>query len=403
MKQDSENPSNEVIDVSVHPVVASEDLPSFSSEETESTLQRLETSMLALEEALSTESESVLNTAILENTLDEAANEWIPDPEATQVSPEGDEDTSASQLDFSGPARFQTLKASLEALLLVAEKPLKAERLHELVDAAWKSIQAARIEGAPTVAGPSQDSASAVDTETPMGPEMDSILFSEVQEALTELKLQHQQSHHGVELREVAGGYQLRTKREMAPVLRQLTKIQVQRLSAGAMEVLSMIAFKQPCLKDDIDSLRGVDSSHFLRTLLDRKLIRIAGRSEQVGRPMVYETTEEFLALFGLKSLQDLPSLREIENMIPSSEAGAPGEEIDPRVRKMRKLVHEMKLDDSTRLLYDPKEDEAFLQGIREKVKGISTSTPTLDAMNEEAKAPPADPSPGASEAQISV
>jgi ABC-type Zn uptake system ZnuABC Zn-binding protein ZnuA len=98
---------------------------------------------------------------------------------------------------------------------------------------------------------------------------------------------------------------------------------------------------------------------------------------------MLYSTTDDFMQLFGLASLNDLPSLRELEQMIPSSQSNNPDDE-DPRVKQMRKLVQDMKADVSVTLKYDPKEDEKFLQDIREKVKSIPTSTPTLEAQDQE-------------------
>jgi segregation and condensation protein B len=206
--------------------------------------------------------------------------------------------------------------------------------------------------------------------------------FAMIQEAITQLKDRYQKPHHGFELIEVSGGIQLRTKPIRAPLAKLLAKVQTQRLSGGAMETLAIIAFKQPALKEDIDQVRGVDSSHFIRGLLDKKLIQISGRSELPGRPMVYSTTNDFLELFGLKSLEDLPPLRELEQMVPGSQASG---EDDPRVKQMRKLVAEMKENSASILDYDPKEDDRLLQEIRERVQGISITTATLEAQKQAA------------------
>jgi segregation and condensation protein B len=138
-------------------------------------------------------------------------------------------------------------------------------------------------------------------------------------------------------------------------------------------------------MKEEIDKIRGVDSSHFIRGLLDKKLVQITGRSELPGRPMLYATTKEFLELFGLKDLAAMPPLRELEQMAESAPLRAT-DETDPRIKEMRRLVGEMKADD-TRLLYNPAEDEQFLKDIRERVNAIPTSTPTLDAQREAEKA----------------
>ena len=215
-----------------------------------------------------------------------------------------------------------------------------------------------------------------------LGPDFPKELFEAAVEGLQE---RYSKPHHGIELVKVAGGLQLRTKPGRAPLARRLARVQTQKLSSGAMETLAIVAFRQPVMKEDIDQIRGVDSSYFVRGLLDRKLIEINGRSELPGRPMLYTTTQHFLELFGLNDLQGLPPLRELEAMIPASQAAPNGEE-DPRVKQMRALVAQMKSDQSTSLIYDPAQDEALLQEIRERVSGIPTSTPYLDAQKQAEK-----------------
>jgi len=200
-------------------------------------------------------------------------------------------------------------------------------------------------------------------------------------EAIEKLKLSYQSSSRGFEIAEIAGGYQFRTKLAKAPLLRKLAKVQIQRLSRGAMETLTICAYKQPCTKDDIDSVRGVDSSHFIRTLLDRKLIEVSGRSEAPGRPMIYSTTDTFLEVFGLMDMSGMPPLREIEAMVPQLAASEEGAE-DPRVLQMRKMVSQMKTE-ANHLDYDSKEDERILQDIRDRVKSIDISTPYLERQKQ--------------------
>ncbi|MCM2321963.1 MAG: SMC-Scp complex subunit ScpB [Oligoflexia bacterium] len=206
------------------------------------------------------------------------------------------------------------------------------------------------------------------------------------QEAVTSLRDRYASSHHGIEIAEVAGGLQFRTKPGRAALARKLAKVQVQRLSGGAMESLAIIAYRQPIMKEEIDKIRGVDSSYFIRLLMDRKLIEISGRSELPGRPMLYSTGKEFLEVFGLKDLSAMPSLREIEQMIPSSQSANPEDE-DPRVKEMRRLVSQMKADTSTSLIYDHRQDEQILQEIRERVNSIPTSTPSLEEQKAQEKA----------------
>jgi segregation and condensation protein B len=148
---------------------------------------------------------------------------------------------------------------------------------------------------------------------------------------------------------------------------------------------LAIVAYRQPVMKDDIDQIRGVDSSYFVKGLLDRKLIKITGRSELPGRPMLYATTDEFLEIFGLKDLAAMPSLRELEQMVPASQSDNPEDE-DPRVKQMRKLVSEMNSDHSGAIDYDPREDEKILKEIRERVQAIPATTKTLEEQKETEK-----------------
>lgn len=234
------------------------------------------------------------------------------------------------------------VQSCIEAILFISDKPLSVEKLKGL-----------------------------------LGPQFELSLF---QEALQKLQARYQAVHHGIELIEVSGGFQFRTKPGRAELAQKLVKVQTQKLSSGMMETLAIIAYKQPVMKEDIDKVRGVDSSYFVRGLIDRKLIRISGRSELPGRPLLYSTTPDFLEIFGLKDLSALPSLREIEQMVPGSQSNNPADE-DPRVREMRRLVSEMKADKSSALHYNPKEDEKILKEIREKVTSIPTSTPYLDEL----------------------
>lgn len=116
------------------------------------------------------------------------------------------------------------------------------------------------------------------------------------------------------ELRRLAGGWQLVACRRYAPLLRRLLKETVRpRLSRAALETLAVTAFRQPVTKGEIEAVRGVKADAVLRTLLERNLVMIGGRSEGVGRPLLYRTTKGFLEAFGLASLQELPRLKEIQ------------------------------------------------------------------------------------------
>jgi len=132
---------------------------------------------------------------------------------------------------------------------------------------------------------------------------------------LEELHLTYQYPERGFELVQVAEGYQFRTKSRYSEWVKKLRKRKAPRLSRSSMEVLAIIAYKQPIVRTDVEEIRGVDSATVLKTLLERRLIRILGRKDVPGRPLVYGTTKEFLHFFGLRNLTDLPTLREIEEL----------------------------------------------------------------------------------------
>lgn len=137
----------------------------------------------------------------------------------------------------------------------------------------------------------------------------------EIIAALEELKTDSQRSDRGVVIAEVAGGFQLRTRSEHAGVMRRLNRTRTAKFSQSAMESLAIIAYRQPVTRSEIEYLRGVDSGGVIKTLLDKKLIRILGKKDVPGRPIVYGTTREFLETFNLKNLTSLPTLREIQDL----------------------------------------------------------------------------------------
>jgi len=134
----------------------------------------------------------------------------------------------------------------------------------------------------------------------------------DVHAALGRLQEIYGPGRRGIQLHEVAGGFQLRTARENAPWVRALFREKPTRLGRAALETLAVIAYRQPVTKAEIEAIRGVDVDGTLTTLVARKLIKIAGRKEAIGRPLLYATSAEFLEVFGLKDLKELPSLKEL-------------------------------------------------------------------------------------------
>jgi segregation and condensation protein B len=132
-------------------------------------------------------------------------------------------------------------------------------------------------------------------------------------EGIQQIKTEYEESSKGVELVEVAGGYQFRTKPKWAEWVQRLKKSKSIKLSRSALETLAIVAYRQPIIRPTIEGIRGVDSGWVLRTLLEKGLIKMMGRKEMPGRPIVYGTTKAFLELFSLNTLSDLPTLKEIQ------------------------------------------------------------------------------------------
>jgi segregation and condensation protein B len=141
------------------------------------------------------------------------------------------------------------------------------------------------------------------------------------------LNAEYAEQERAFEICEVAGGYQVRTLAEHASYLQRLQPVRPFRLSQAALETLAIAAYRQPVTRAEVEYVRGVDAGAVLRSLLERKLLRIAGHREVAGRPLLYATTRRFLEVFGLARLEDLPTLRDIEEIAPSEPM--PGSEAD--------------------------------------------------------------------------
>lgn len=202
------------------------------------------------------------------------------------------------------------LKNIVESLLFVAEEPLTIERLKQI------------ISGSETKA---------------------------LREALDELMIDYEARQGGFYLNPVAGGFQIRTRPEYMEYIKRLLQPKPQRLSKAALETLAIIAYKQPVIRSDIEHLRGVDCGGVLRVLLERKFIRVLGRKEIPGRPLIYATTKRFLEVFGLKNLKDLPTPKEIEEFgsALSEEMAEGAEDIEPEVVDDEDQAQSQSLSDS--------------------------------------------------------
>jgi len=206
-----------------------------------------------------------------------------------------------------------SLKAQLEAIIYAAETPITLEQMTHLVK----------------------------ETVIAEGAADEAEMKSRVRSCLEELVGEYGKPDHGIEIRQVAGGYRMSTKPEQHEVVRAFAKSLKPpiRLSLPALETLAVIAYKQPVTVPEINDIRSVDSGGVIGTLLDRKLITTAGRKQVIGRPILYKTTKEFLMRFGLKDVNELPSMEEFEKLveesfqselIPAESASSPTEAAQP-------------------------------------------------------------------------
>jgi segregation and condensation protein B len=154
--------------------------------------------------------------------------------------------------------------------------------------------------------------------------------LQQINNGLNELKLEYREMGRSFSLKEVAKGYQFRTRSDFSAYVLQMYRTSPSRLSRAAMETLAIIAYKQHILRQEIEKIRGVDVGGILKTLLEKGLVRIVGRKNLPGRPLIYGTTNKFLEVFDLTDLNALPTLKEIKKLIVEEDgAGIP--EISPQ------------------------------------------------------------------------
>jgi segregation and condensation protein B len=146
-----------------------------------------------------------------------------------------------------------------------------------------------------------------------------------VKDRINELNTEYAEQDRAFEIWEVAGGYQIRTRAEFSGYLQKLRKERPLRLSQAALEVLAIIAYKQPVTRAELEHVRGVDTGAVIKSLLERKLVKILGQKEVPGRPLLYGTHKRFLEVFGLESLDKLPTLRELEELAREQGVELPG------------------------------------------------------------------------------
>lgn len=187
-----------------------------------------------------------------------------------------------------------------------------------------------------------------------------------IKRILERLAVEYAGGRRGVVLEEVTGGFQLRTKVDNMNFLRRLLKGRSFKLSGPALEVLSIVAYKQPVIKSEIDEIRGVESGHLLRALMEKGLVNFEGKSELPGRPMQYATTKKFLEIFGLRNLKELPTLSQIDELLPE---GIGGEE--EKKEKLSDITDSM----SQAIAGTYSEGEEELEKIQSELQTVDTTT----------------------------
>tara|TARA_R110002072_G_scaffold1989_5_gene16608 strand:- start:60481 stop:61962 length:1482 start_codon:yes stop_codon:yes gene_type:complete len=217
---------------------------------------------------------------------------------------------------------FDSLCGAIETVVFMSDKPVSLQRIKNLID--------------------------------------EDMPLRVIHASIERLQEEYESKHHGLRLVEVAEGYQYRTKATYSKYVQDLFKVNSLVLSPTALEVLAIISYKQPISKTEVDKIRGVDSGHIVRGLMDKRLVKVCGRSEEMGRPVLYGTTPEFLEVFNLARIEDLPPERELEEII------------DEGVGKISDIKSIVQNGDKEAFVFDEIDE---LDDLTEAIKLISSDT----------------------------
>jgi segregation and condensation protein B len=227
------------------------------------------------------------------------------------------------------------IKNIIESLLFVADEPLTIDRLKKIIPGAESR---------------------------------------ELREVLEELETDYETRQGGFFLKQVAGGYQIRTRPEYMEWIKRLLQPKPLRLSKAALETLAIIAYKQPVIRSDVEHIRGVDCGGILRVLLERKFVRVLGRKDIPGRPLIYATTKRFLEVFDLKNLKDLPTPKEIEEF-----GSALSEEMDETDREAQAAEISIENTEETEASSVPEQSETPVENPQASME-LDEAKPDPDA-----------------------
>ena len=217
-----------------------------------------------------------------------------------------------------------------------------------------------------------------------------------IAEALEKLAGIHREGVNGIVLHEVAGGWQLRTDPGAAEYVRRFLKVKPQRLTRAAVETLAIIAYRQPVTRPEVEDIRGVDSGAVIKALLERRLVKILGKKEEVGRPILYGTTKEFLEFFALRDLSSLPTLREFQELSKEHQEIVEKESAPPEKPSAKGTVDELSDPTFRKRLEDSNQDsEAALAELETAISTADERSKTAAKVLNPPAPPGAPPTTG--------
>lgn len=243
-----------------------------------------------------------------------------------------------------------TMKAILEAMLFASDKPVTLKQMTTKIRTILKKEQSQLIAEEESLEVVQEDNREenedALQQLMQKQQELESdIATDDIKKLLFVIEEDLNQQDRGIELVQVARGYQLRTKYDISQYLKEDKKVSPTRLSPSSMETLAIVAYEQPVTRTRIEEIRGVDCGGVLKTLLDKDFLRIVGRSDDAGRPLIYGTTNKFLEIFSLNSLKDLPKPEDFQEFAQMEDVVV-GEDVEG----VREYIHAEDFEDVSEL-----------------------------------------------------
>jgi segregation and condensation protein B len=290
----------------------------------------------------------------------EAENKPADQPELPMAEPKAPDEvelqeaTQSELAQLKEAARFATPERAamvLEALLFAAEKPLDLAALEETTQFSRELLEA----------------------------------------ALLEVQRKYAPGSGGVALLDLGGRWQIRTEPQVGAYVRRMLQVKPMRLTRAALETLAIVAYRQPITRPEIEDLRGVDCGAVTKALLERKLVRILGKKDEPGRPLLYGTSKEFLELFNLRDLTQLPTLREFQELSEESRKIVEEEAPVPPVEGLTELAHDSEA--AGRMAMAAAESDSALEALESAMdRADQSARTTAQVLAPPAPAEPAKP-----------